>query len=49
MESYQKRKKRLEETYGKLVQVNTYNDEVLEKTHMMNMLNKLLILQTRKG
>ena len=31
MESYQKRERLLEEKYGKLVQVNLFNDEVLKK------------------
>ena len=49
MESYQKRKRRLEETYGKPIQVRLFNDEALKKNKMKHMLNKLLILQTRKG
>ena len=31
MEPYQKRKKLLEETFGKLIQVKLFNDEVLKK------------------
>ena len=32
MESYQKRKRPLEEKYGKLIQVKCFNDEVLKKS-----------------
>ena len=31
MESYQKRKRLLEEKYGKLINVRLFNDEVLKK------------------
>ena len=31
MESFQKRKRLLEEKHGKLIQVNLFNDEVLKK------------------
>ena len=49
MEPYQKRKRLLEERYGKLIQVNLFNDEVLKKSRSKHMLNKLLILLTEKG
>ena len=49
MESYTKRKRLSEETHEKPIQVKLFNDEVLKKAKTKNMLNKLLILQTRKG
>ena len=48
MESYQKRKRLSEEKYGKLIQVNPLHDEVSKKNKKKSMLNKLLILLTKK-
>ena len=48
MESYKKRKL-LEEKYGKLINIEPFNDSDLKGNQMKSMLNKLLILLTKKG
>ena len=49
MESYQKRKQKRLEEYGKVINDKLFNDEVLKnKQNEKNMLNKLLILRMSK-
>ena len=49
MESYQKRKRRLEENYGKRIQVNSFNDKVLKKTKKEEYVKQIADITDEEG